>query len=191
MISTQYTHNDQSSKSIKIKQNKHQVPLLLIVTQVPRAMFLKIGTKTQITMNFSFNKVIKIHTNLHILSIENPLISKKNKPRFETSKIYACLAVEEDRDITSEDAQIDQNLIVINEDIETSSPLPIKVNGINNFVRLRTKLIKLIGSEKFLFKSSTYNLKNSVSIIRFLSDEGAEYHNYYQQLVNKAFCVVI
>lgn len=134
MISTQYTHNDQSSKSIKIKQNKHQVPLLLIVTQVPRAMFLKIDTKTQITMNFSFNKIIKIHTNLHILSIEDPLISKKNKPRFETSKRYACLAVEEDRDITSEDAQIDQNLIVINEDIETSSPLPIKVNGTILFV---------------------------------------------------------
>jgi len=115
------------------------------------------------------------------LSSDEPPIPKKNKPLFVTSNRYACLNVDDDRDITTEHA----DPTVINKEIKTPSPPPIIVNGTNDFVSLRTNLINLIGSKNFLFKSSTNNLKiltkNSDSyraVIKFLNEKGAEYHTY-------------
>lgn len=76
-------------------------------------------------------------------------------------------------------------------------PPPIYVRGVLDFVGLCNELIKLIGTDNFIFKSSTNDLKIQTldseyyrETIRFLKESKAQYHTY-QPHEDKAFRVVV
>ncbi|KAL4149790.1 hypothetical protein QTP88_003654 [Uroleucon formosanum] len=129
----------------------------------------------------------------------NKIVKTSEKSIFSSSNRYSLLTIDDNCEIGNP-PQHSANEVpdeIIEPVKPPPSPPPIIVNGINDFVRLRSELIKLIGSENFLFKSSTNNLKiitkNSDSyrsVVKFLNDQGAEYHTY-QQRENKAFRIVI
>ncbi|KAL4111825.1 hypothetical protein QTP88_015710 [Uroleucon formosanum] len=129
----------------------------------------------------------------------NKIVKTSEKNIFSSSNRYSLLTVDDNCDIGNP-PQHSANEVpdeIIEPVKPPPSPPPIIVNGINDFVWLRSELIKLIDSENFLFKSSTNNLKiitkNSDSyrsVVKFLNDQGAEYHAY-QQRENKAFRIVI
>ncbi|KAL4136392.1 hypothetical protein QTP88_007940 [Uroleucon formosanum] len=129
----------------------------------------------------------------------NKIVKTSEKSIFSSSNRYSLLTVDDNCEIGNP-PQHSANEVpdeIIEPVKPPPSPPPIIVNGINDFVRLRSELIKLIGSENFLFKSSTNNLKiitkNSDSyrsVVKFLNDQGAEYHTY-QQRENKAFRIII
>ena len=129
----------------------------------------------------------------------NKIAKTSQKNIFSTSNRYSLLAVDDNSEIVNPPQHLTNEASdeIIEPVKPPPSPPPIIVNGIENFVRLRSELIKLIGSENFLFKSSTNNLKiltkNSDSyrsVVKFLDDQGAEYHTY-QQRENKAFRIVV
>jgi len=129
----------------------------------------------------------------------NKIAKTSHKSIFSTSNSYSLLSVDDNIKIVNPPQQsTNEASDEITEPVKPPpTPPPIIVNGINDFVQLRSELIKLIGSENFLFKSSTNNLKiitkNSDSyrsVVKFLDDQRAEYHTY-QQRENKSFRIVI
>ena len=129
----------------------------------------------------------------------NKITKTSHKSIFSTSNRYSLLSVDDNIMIVNPPQQsTNEASDEITEPVKPPpTPPPIIVNGINDFVQLRLELIKLIGSENFLFKSSTNNLKITTknsdsyrSVVKFLDDQGAEYHTY-QQRENKSFRIVI
>ncbi|CAI6364092.1 unnamed protein product [Macrosiphum euphorbiae] len=77
------------------------------------------------------------------------------------------------------------------------APPPIFVSNIENFIKLRTDLIDLIGTTNFSFKSTSKNLKivtkDSVAyrkVIRYLKEKQIEHHTY-QAREDRAFRIVV
>jgi hypothetical protein len=84
-----------------------------------------------------------------------------------------------------------------NQSYKRKLPPPIYFRGILDFVEVRNELIKLIGTDTFICKSSTNDLKIQTSdskyyreVIHFLKDRKAQYHTYQPQ-EEKAFLVVV
>jgi hypothetical protein len=129
----------------------------------------------------------------------NIIAKTTQKSIFSTTNRYSCLHVEDNHEIEysplnpSNEASDD-----ISEPAKPPpSPPPITVQGVLDFVALRNDFLKLLGTENFLFKSSSNDLKiltkNSKSyrtVIKYLNEQKAEYHTY-QQRENKAFRVVV
>ena len=85
----------------------------------------------------------------------------------------------------------------MNNEIKIKLPPPIFIREVLDFVSFRQQLISLIGSENFLFKSSTNALKVQTTnldsyrkTIHFLREEKAQYHTFQPQ-EDKAFRIVI
>lgn len=76
-------------------------------------------------------------------------------------------------------------------------PSPFIVQEVLDFVAFCNDFFELLDTDNFLFKSSLNDLKILTknfdyyrAVIKYLNENNAEYHTY-QQLLNKAFCVVI
>lgn len=145
--------------------------------------------------NFEFPKTNN-KPKRHLSSAKSPHEHKKNKPLFVTINRYSPLVTD---DNNLESNEIDTNNRTNDEDqpVKIKLPPPIFVRGILDFVGLRNQLVVLIGSENFIFKSSTNNLKIQTTkpefyraTIHFLKDNNAQYHTY-QPLEDKAFRVVV
>lgn len=77
------------------------------------------------------------------------------------------------------------------------APPPIFVSNIDNFIKLRTDLINLIGTNNFSFKSTSKNLKIETKdsdayrkVIRYLKENQIEHHTY-QAREDRAFRIVV
>ena len=144
--------------------------------------------------NFVFPK--NKHKRLHSSPKSNTQEHKKNKPMFITVNRYSPLFTE-DNILESSDTHADNiTNIDVDQPAKIKLPPPIFVRGILDFVGFRNQLIDLIGSENFIFKSSTNNLKVQTTqpefyrkIIHFLKENNAQYHTY-QPFEDKPFRVV-
>lgn len=136
-----------------------------------------------------------------ILSSGTPTDPKKPKLMFVTTNRYSSLTIDDDTTGTSLHTQVNSEINSqtpeVNNEIKIKLPPPIFIREVLNFVSFRKKLISLIGSENFLFKSSTNALKiqtiNSDSyrkFIHFLNEEKAQFHTFQPQ-EDKVFRIVI
>ena len=146
--------------------------------------------------NFVLSKT-KNKTKRNLSSTDTPE-TKKVKPLFVTLNRFSSLSNDDSvmEDIVSNSTP---NNLSPNDDqtVKSKLPPPIFVRGILDFVRFRNELVKLIGNEKFFFKSSTNDLKIQTAdpesyreLIRYLKLNKAQYHTYQPQ-EEKAFCVVV
>jgi hypothetical protein len=117
----------------------------------------------------------------------NKIAKTTQKSIFSTTNRYFYLHVEDNHEIEypplnpSNEASDD-----ISEPAKPPpSPPPITVQGVLDFVALRNDFLKLLGTENFLFKSSSNDLKiltkNSDSyraVIKYLNKQKAEYHTH-------------
>lgn len=122
---------------------------------------------------------------------------KRNKPMFITANRYSPLSTEDNIIESSDTHTHDTANIEVDQPAKIKLPPPIFIRGILDFVGFRNQLINLIGSENFVFKSSTNNLKVQTTqpefyrkTIHFLKEKQAQYHTY-QPLEDKPFRVVI
>ncbi|KAL4103216.1 hypothetical protein QTP88_018593 [Uroleucon formosanum] len=172
-------------------------PLLCRIQSASSDVFENSDMDIEVTVN----KSSKTGRNLSSSDeLSTSKISKTTqKSIFSTTNRYSCLAADDNPE-TAVPSQNPSNEASddISESIKpTPSPPPIMVQGVLDFVTLRNDFLKLLGTENFLFKSSTNDLKiltkNSDSyrtVIKYLNANKAEYHTY-QQRKNKAFHVVI
>lgn len=125
-------------------------------------------------------------------------LNKKNiKPIFASTNRYAILDNEnnENNNTDSNKTKSDENS---NANMEMEKPPPpIFVRGLLDFAAFRTVLIKLVGINNFLVKSTSKNIKiqssNSDtyrSIIKYLKESKAEYHTFQAQ-EDKSFRIVV
>jgi len=136
------------------------------------------------------------------LSSGTPTDPKKPKPMFVTTNRYSSLIIDDDTTgstslHTQVNSEINSQTPEVDNEIKIKLPPPIFIREVLDFVSFRKKLISLIGSENFLFKSSTNALKiqtiNSDSYrktIHFLNEEKAQFHTFQPQ-EDKAFRIVI
>lgn len=133
-----------------------------------------------------------------ILSSEYPADPKKSKPMFVTTNRFSPLATNEENSYSAPiPTQSNEEIIEVNNEIKIKSPPPIFVRGVLDFFNFRLMLISLIGSENFLFKSSTNVLKIQTSnpdsyrkTIHLLKEKEAQFHTFQPQ-EEKAFRIVI
>ncbi|KAL4108272.1 hypothetical protein QTP88_018503 [Uroleucon formosanum] len=144
----------------------------------------------------------QLKSSKRILSSGTPTDSKKPKPMSVTTNRYSSLNIDDDTaGSTSLHTQVNSEINFqtpeVNNEIKIKLPPPIFICELLDFVSFRKKLISLIGSENFLFKSSTNALKiqtiNSDSYrktIHFLNEGKAQFHTFQPQ-EDKAFRIVI
>jgi hypothetical protein len=103
--------------------------------------------------------------------------TKKTKPLFITHNRFSPLSnnVTETATLTNDYTSNENLPPVDSQGTKMKLPPPIFVRGILDFIGLRNALIKLIGADKFIFKSSindlkiqTYDSKSYRNIIQFL-----------------------
>jgi hypothetical protein len=82
--------------------------------------------------------------------------TKKTKPLFITHNRFSPLSNDVTEKVTlTNDYISNENLPPVDsQSTKMKLPPPIFVRGILNFIGLRNELIKLIGADKFIFKSS-------------------------------------
>lgn len=141
-------------------------------------------------------------TTKRIRSSETPTDPKKSKPMFVTTNRYSSLTIDDDATgNTSLHTQINSGINSqtpeVNNEIKIKLPPPIFIREVLDSVRVNQQLTSLIGSENFLFKSSTNALKVQTTnpdsyrkTIHFLKEEKAQYHTFQPQ-EDKAFRIVI
>lgn len=133
-----------------------------------------------------------------IHSTSSPESNKKKHPGFITKNKYAPIAVD---DITVNTENLLNQSTNANTEVDqiqkTPLPSPIFAGNIEDFVKLRTDLINLIGTQNFTFKSTSNNLKietkNSNAyreVSKYLKNKKIEHHTY-QAREDRAFRVVI
>lgn len=147
--------------------------------------------------NFEFPKS-KNNSKRNRSSTDTP-DSKKSKPLFITANRFSPLSKDDSEIVHSQNALSteDNPPSIDTQEEKKKLPPPIIVRGILDFFGIRNEIIKLIGADKFIFKSSTNELKIQTvdsdsyrKIIHFLSDSNAQYHTYQPQ-EDKAFRIVI
>lgn len=131
-------------------------------------------------------------------SSSNSQKTNKNKQvKFVTKNKYAPIAPDENINSEVDLNQPNTNNIEIDEVQSAPAPPPIFVSNIDDFIKLRTDLINLIGTQNFSFKSTMKNLKIATidsdtyrKVIRYLNDKQHEYHTY-QAREDRAFRIVV
>lgn len=149
-------------------------------------------------MDNNFETPKKKQTKRHLSSPKSETQEhKKNKPIFVTANRYFPLSTDVISHEPSEPHSNNNINIEAEQPTKIKLPPPIFVRGILDFVGFRNQLIDLIGSENFIFKSSTNNLKIQTTqaefyrkTIHFLKENNAQYHTY-QPLEDKPFRVVV
>lgn len=147
----------------------------------------------------SFTYVKSNKRNLSTTSVRSPE-HKKTKPLFISSNRFSVLEIQEpntSKTTHTNDAMSDnKNDHELTQKNREPLPPPIFVRGIENFTNVKDEILKLISPDKFLFKSSSTNLKIQVEkpaayrkIIKFLNNNKAEYHTY-QAKEDKAYRIV-
>lgn len=124
--------------------------------------------------------------------------ANKKKLMFITANKFSSLATNDQSDTTISLPQTSSNTIHCEETpLKINLPPPIIVLGMLDFISYRKKLMKLVGLENFLCKSSTNDLKiqttkpeHYCAIIHFLKESKAQCHTY-QLHEEKSFRVVI
>jgi len=136
--------------------------------------------------------------NLSLTDFPNPEC-KKVKPLFITVNRFAPLSNEDTVMGNTENNPTSHDNLTPSDDQNNKRklPPPIYVRRILDFVDVRKKLIKLIGTDIFTRKSSTNDLKILTSdskyyreVIHYLKESKAQYHTYQPQ-EEKAFRVVV
>jgi len=129
-------------------------------------------------------------------------LNKKNiKPIFASTNRYAILDNENNEnnntDLNKTKSDENSNANMELDEIKIKPPPPIFVRGLLDFAAFRTVLIKLVGINNFLVKSTSKNIKiqssNSDtyrSIIKYLKESKAEYHTFQAQ-EDKSFRIVV
>ncbi|VVC34749.1 Hypothetical protein CINCED_3A002021 [Cinara cedri] len=149
----------------------------------------------------SFISVKSYKRNLSTTTLSSPE-HKKTKPLFVSSNRFAALEIQEPNtskathtnDVLMSDNNNDNKYTQKNRE---PLPPPIFARGIENFTNVKDEIVKLVSPDKFVFKSSSLNLKIQVvkptayrKVIEFFKNNKAEYHTY-QAKEDKAFRIVI
>lgn len=125
------------------------------------------------------------HALLHSSSSTSPETNKNKQGKFVFKNRYTPIALDDNTNSVVTSNQPTTNNSVTDEIHTTQSPPPIFVSNVDDFIKLRTDLINLIGTQNFFFKSTMKNLKISTKdsnayrkVIRHLKVKLIEHHTY-------------
>lgn len=127
----------------------------------------------------------------------SPKTTKNKQVKFVSENRYSPISVDDNTVPDLASNQSTTNIIESDEKQLVPAPPPIFVSNIDNFIKLRTDLINLIGTQNFLFKSTTKNLKIETKdsdayrkVIKHLKGNKIEHHTY-QAREDRAFRIVV